>query len=152
MCALEDGNAANLISVDFEKAFNRMDHLQCLYALNDLGASFLSGRLISVKVRDSYSKLRTVPGGSPQGSILGNFLFCATTDQFTRIDDDLLAISDISSTDSASTDSEDEPHAPAMLAASTPTNAVSTPTSRGQFARFRPPKYLVKSQYRNAIR
>ena len=40
MSALDDGDTvANLISVDFEKAFNRMDHLHCLTALSDLGAS-----------------------------------------------------------------------------------------------------------------
>ena len=60
--SLEEGNyAANVLSVDFEKAFNRMDHLQCLYAINDLGASehsidlvaaFLFGRQMSVKIRD----------------------------------------------------------------------------------------------------
>ena len=63
--ALQDGNsAANVLSVDFEKAFNRMDHLQCLYALSDLGASlstidlvasFLYGRKMSVRIRDSMS-------------------------------------------------------------------------------------------------
>ena len=33
----DESSAVNLLSVDFEKAFNRMDHSQCLYALNDLG-------------------------------------------------------------------------------------------------------------------
>ena len=39
LTALDDGkSAANLVSVDFEKAFNRMDHLKCLEAITDLGA------------------------------------------------------------------------------------------------------------------
>ena len=37
-----------------------------------------------VKVGNSYSHARTAPGGSPQGSILGNFLFCACTNEFTE--------------------------------------------------------------------
>ena len=31
------------------------------------------------------SEQRTVPGGSPQGSILGNFLFCLTTNEFNEV-------------------------------------------------------------------
>ena len=86
--------AANLISVDFSKAFNRMDHQKCIEALAELGAdeqaikwvsAFLYNHTMSVKIGENLSHPRTVPGGSPQGSILGNFLFCATTDCFTKL-------------------------------------------------------------------
>ena len=85
---------ANLISVDFSKAFNRMNHFKCLEALEKLGASsrtvswvacFLYNRTMSVKIGSTLSSPRTAPGGSPQGSILGNFLFCATTNCFTEL-------------------------------------------------------------------
>ena len=89
LTALEDPNAAiSLMSIDFEKAFNRMSHSHCIDALRTLGAdedgvklaqAFLYGRTMRVKVGSSLSDPRTVPGGSPQGSILGNFLFCVTT-------------------------------------------------------------------------
>ena len=68
-----------------------MNHNSCLDALNKLGAdpadielvaAFLSGRTMSVKVGESMSVPRKAPGGSPQGSILGNFLFCASTNDF----------------------------------------------------------------------
>ena len=36
---ISDDSAANLVSRDFQKAFNRMGHRQCLFALADLGAS-----------------------------------------------------------------------------------------------------------------
>ena len=85
---LEDPNAAvNLMAVDFQKAFNRMDHGACLNALARLGgkeeqislvASFLHDRKMSVKINDYLSLPRAVPGGAPQGSILACFLFCAT--------------------------------------------------------------------------
>ena len=87
-CLEGSSNAANLVSIDFEKAFNRMDHWKCLDALSNMGASteavkwtasFLYNRHMSVKIRQARSTPRSVPGGSPQGSILGNFLFCATT-------------------------------------------------------------------------
>ena len=93
---LDEKNAAsNLISVDFSKAFNRMHHFRCLESLVDLGADmqtvdwvacFLFGRTMSVRVENTFSEPRSAPGGSPQGSILGNFLFCATTDCFTKLD------------------------------------------------------------------
>lgn len=87
---LEDHRAAsNLVSIDFEKAFNRMDHSACIAALRKKGASagaigmvsaFLSNRTMSVRIGEHFSIPRSVPGGSPQGSILANFLFCVTTE------------------------------------------------------------------------
>ena len=91
---LEDSRAGvTLASIDFEKAFNRMCHYQCLSAAEEMGAgrttlamlrAFLTGRQMSVKINDSLSPPRNVPGGSPQGSILANFLFCLTTDQLNK--------------------------------------------------------------------
>ena len=85
--ALEEGDtAAAITAVDFEKAFNRMDHFECLSALLELGGchetialvnAFLHGRKMSVKVNDSMSTPLPASGGAPQGSILGPFLFCA---------------------------------------------------------------------------
>ena len=72
--------AANLVSIDCQKAFNSMDHTKCLEAIADLGAedhtidcvaSFLYKRRMRVKVGESFSEPKIVPGGSPQGSILG---------------------------------------------------------------------------------
>ena len=42
-------------------------------------SAFLYGRTMRVHVGSAMSDPRTVPGGSPQGSILGNFLFCVAT-------------------------------------------------------------------------
>ena len=97
LSALEDPRASSsLMAIDFQKAFNRMCHHQCLTALRNLGAqeihielvkAFLTGRTMQVKVGNVLSLPKTVPGGSPQGSILGNFLFCCTTDEFSRMTD-----------------------------------------------------------------
>ena len=145
--ALEQENSAvNLLSVDFEKAFNRMDHFMCLNALSELGASktatnwvaaFLYNRKMSVKIRESKSAPRTVPGGSPQGSILGNFLFCATTDKFASINPviNYPSLNSDSSNDNGAGVANYDPR--------TPATAVSTPTSRGQFACFQPPQSLL---------
>ena len=90
--SLEDNRAAaSIISIDMEKAFNRMCHNQCLLAAERLGASdttirmiraFLTKRSMKVKILGTQSRARMAPGGSPQGSILANYLFCMTTDQF----------------------------------------------------------------------
>ena len=91
LTGLEDGRACvALTSIDFEKAFNRMEHGACLRALREHGASnmsmkfvrsFLEKRRMTVRIGDEYSSFRQVAGGSPQGSILGNYLFCMTTDR-----------------------------------------------------------------------
>ena len=90
---LEDSSAAtNVISIDFEKAFNRLDHNKCVEALRAHGASemtisvvrsFLHERTMRARMGTALSPPRAVPGGSPQGSILGNLLFTLTTDSLT---------------------------------------------------------------------
>ena len=98
LTGLEDSRAAvSLASIDFQKAFNRMCHHECLKAARELGASehtcqmlraFLSGRKMTVKVNGQFSILRGVDGGSPQGCLLGNYLFCITTNQLNRCVDE----------------------------------------------------------------
>ena len=88
-------SAAALLSIDFSKAFNRMDHTVCVGALADLGASteslgmivaFLTGRSMVFKVNGTKSSPRTIRGGSPQGTKLGNLLFIAS---INKIEDGL---------------------------------------------------------------
>ena len=93
---LDDNRAAvNLISLDFQKAFNRMDHAVCLRALASRGAStqtlaivasFLSDRSMRIKLGDNLSTRRRTPGGAPQGTKAGNFLFCAAVDGIEKED------------------------------------------------------------------
>ena len=90
--ALEDPRASSVLtSIDYAKAFNRLDFLHCLRALAGKGASselinivasFLTSRTMAVKVSKVLSKPRIVLGGVPQGSILGVFLFNITIDNF----------------------------------------------------------------------
>ena len=85
---LDDGDPVVVMGIDFEKAFNRLDHRQCLIQLRALGASeatirlvraFLTGRSMRVRIGDFLSAARSLKGGSPQGSILGCLLYCLTT-------------------------------------------------------------------------
>ena len=85
---LEDHRATiNLISIDYAKAFNRMSHQAYLSAYKKKGAStntlrviasFLGGRSMRVKVRNVLSEKFPINGGSPQGCLSANALFCAT--------------------------------------------------------------------------
>ena len=85
---LEDNRGSlNLVSIDFAKAFNRMSHQACIKAYQKKGASnqtlnliaaFLSGRQMTVKVNSTVSRRRTINGGSLQGCVSVNALFCAT--------------------------------------------------------------------------
>ena len=87
---LDEGKAAVILGIDYQKAFNQLDHRECVKQLQLLGAaqhsidlvtSFLSGRSMRVKVGSTLSDPRPLSGGSPQGSILGGYLYCATTQQ-----------------------------------------------------------------------
>ena len=88
--AMEDeGAAVSLISIDFDKAFNTMEHQACIETVLRHGAtvhttrlvsSFLHNRKMRFKVDGVYSTEWLFRGGSPQGTLLGNFLFVIATD------------------------------------------------------------------------
>ena len=70
--------------VDYEKAFNRQNHNLLITKLSDMGVpawllkvviAFLSERNMTVRFRGAASSPKNLPGGCPQGTILGLFLF-----------------------------------------------------------------------------
>ena len=70
--------------VDFSKAFNRIDHNILVTKLSDLGVpgwllkivmAFLSDRRMIVRYQGRESTSKYVPGGGPQGTLLGLLLF-----------------------------------------------------------------------------
>ena len=83
--SLEDNRAAVVLSaIDFSKAFNRLDHTECIKAFASKGASnqilqllgsFLSGRVMTVRIEQEQSEHKRVNAGAPQGSVLGCYLF-----------------------------------------------------------------------------
>ena len=93
MTTLEGGgDAALLLGIDYEKAFNRMEHSVCLSQLRRLGASyssvslvraFLEGRRMTISIDGVMAAPIPINRGSPQGSVLGCLLYCATTQSLT---------------------------------------------------------------------
>ena len=73
-----------LCTVDFSKAFNRQNHMILITKLSDMGVpawllnlimGFLSGRSMVVKYDGVTSSSKPLPGGTPQGTLLGLILF-----------------------------------------------------------------------------
>ena len=86
--ALERGQEARIVLIDFSTAVDRVNHLGILYKLCsvDIGGSvlsiltqFLSNRSQHVMVDGCRSKLVNVVSGVPQGCVLGPLLFLLYT-------------------------------------------------------------------------
>ena len=87
-----------LTSIDNSKVFNRLDFGHCLKSLARKGAcrellniisSFLSNRVMRVKIGQVLSDPKRVMGGVPQGSLLGVFLFNIAIDKFKAFSGDV---------------------------------------------------------------
>ena len=79
-----DQTAVLACMVDFSKAFNRQNHNLLVTKLSDMGvpgwllkivAAFLSNRKMVVKYKGKISGIKSLPGGGPQGTLLGLLLF-----------------------------------------------------------------------------
>ena len=73
-----------LCTIDFEKAFNRVNHNEVIVILSDMGVpgwllnvvmGFLSNRKLLVKYCQEVSDKKFMPGGTPQGTLLGLIMF-----------------------------------------------------------------------------
>ena len=78
--ALESGQEARIVQIDFSAAFDRVSHLGILYRLCSVGiggsvlfilTQFLSNRSQHVMVDGCWRKLVSVVSGVLQGSVLG---------------------------------------------------------------------------------
>ena len=81
---LKNIHAVLAVAVDFSKAFNRQIHNILITLLSDLGVpgwllsiviGFLQNRELLVFFKGEKSEKKSLPGGGPQGTLLGMFLF-----------------------------------------------------------------------------
>jgi len=80
---IKEVQAVSIISFDLRKAFDSLPHAILIYKLShilpnnvlSLISNYLHNRFQQVKIRDSYSELKRVDSGVPQGSILSPILF-----------------------------------------------------------------------------
>ena len=88
--ALESGQEARNLQIDFNAAFDKVNHLGIFYKLGSVGirdsvlsilTQFLSNRLQHVMVDGCRSKLVNVVSGVPHGSVFGPLLFLLYTSQ-----------------------------------------------------------------------
>ena len=92
--ALESGQEARIMQIDFSAAFDRVYHLGILYELCfvSIGGSvlslltqFLSNRSQHIMVDGCQSKLINIVSGVPQCSVLGPLLFLLHTSELFSI-------------------------------------------------------------------
>ena len=91
-----------LCAIDFAKAFNRQNHNLLITKLSDMGVpgwllnvvmGFLSERVMTVRFKGETTEPKQLPGGGPQGTLLGLLLFlilindCGFENQATSIGD-----------------------------------------------------------------
>ena len=102
--ALESGQEARIVQIDFSAAFDRGNHQGILCSLCSVGIGdsvlsiqpqFLSNRSQNVMVDCCQSKLVDIVSGVPQGSVLSLLLFVLfTSELFSFLENKLIGYAD----------------------------------------------------------
>ena len=102
--ALESGQEARIVQIDFSAPFDRVNHQGILFRLSSVGiggsvlsvlTQFLSNRSQFVLVDGCRSKLVNVVSGVPQGSVLDPLLFLLyTSELFSILENKIIGYAD----------------------------------------------------------
>ena len=105
--ALENKKYCTALFIDIEKAFDKINHESLLHTIrkqfpdqiHQLIKSYLSSRIFATKIKDTYSQVKDIKAGVPQGSVLGPILYTlytanisATTTVLTFADDTAILV------------------------------------------------------------
>ena len=81
--ALENKQYCTALFMDIEEAFDNINHESLLQTIrkqfpeqiHQLIESYLSSRAFVIKIKDTYSEVKDIKAGLPQGSVLGPILY-----------------------------------------------------------------------------
>ena len=84
---LENKQYCTVLFMDIEKAFDKTNHESLLQTIRkqfpkqiyQLIKSYLSSRTFVIKIKDTYSEVKDIKAGVPQGSVLGPILYILYT-------------------------------------------------------------------------
>ena len=84
---LENKQYCTALFMDIEKAFDKTNHESLLQTIRkqfpkqiyQLIKSYLSSRTFVIKIKDTYSEVKDIKAGVPQGSVLGPILYILYT-------------------------------------------------------------------------
>ena len=85
--ALENKQYCTALFMDIEKAFDKINHESLLQIIrkqfpaqiHQLIKSYISSRTFVIKIKDTYSGVKDIKAGVPQGSVLGPILYTLYT-------------------------------------------------------------------------
>ena len=88
--------------MDIEKAFDKINHESLLQTIrkqfpeqiHQLIKSYLSSRTFVIKINDTYSEVKDIKAGVPQGSVLGPILYTYTANIPTTTNSKVLTFAD----------------------------------------------------------
>lgn len=97
--ALEERKVCSAVFLDVAQAFDKVWHEGLIYKLRcmlpnqyaSILKSYLDGRHFRIKQQNTYSKLREIKAGVPQGSVLGPILFLLYTSDIPELENHTMA-------------------------------------------------------------
>uniref|UniRef100_A0A0K8SGB4 Reverse transcriptase domain-containing protein n=1 Tax=Lygus hesperus TaxID=30085 RepID=A0A0K8SGB4_LYGHE len=98
MKGFEERLQVDVISTDYSKAFDKLSHRHVLLLLESLGihgaflrwlTSYLTGRQLRVRIKNTFSRPFVASSGVPQGSHIGPLIFLIMINGVSKLSTDV---------------------------------------------------------------